>query len=557
MMNKKRFFTLLLSCLASSSVWADGITTRASVANFGLQANADSFASRQAISQNGRYVVFQSLANDIDLNDRNNVFDIFVHDQWAKQTQRISVSSLGEGNADSTQAVISDNGRMVAFTSFASNLSEGDVNGVSDVFLYDRFTAILTNLTQAGDGASSNPMLSADGQRVVFESTATNLAEGDTNAASDIFLYDVATAQISRISTDSAGIEADNASYKPSISNDGSRIAFQSLASNLVLNDTNDKADIVFVDLNTGERRIVSVTNDGTPANNHSYAPMISGSGLHVVFDTDASNLYLNDTNGFSDVVFYDLTTNQLTRMSFGDGGEPNFNAVLPSISDTGLFINYESAANNLIKGDDNTVVDVFRVNRSNGERKMLSVASSGEAANFSTFQLGNSMASEQCFTAFSSPATNLVDEDTNRSFDVFLHTEVLEAATFQTADEEGTTVALLNIPTVALATGQVYSVQLRWNGDVNDLSFELTNGQELAVGSPNNACSFVAQDASLVYVPVVNALAPTGEVVARYEVTLQINFTEEQVFKFALTNATLHPIPPTPTPEEPEAVTE
>ncbi|WP_353571194.1 hypothetical protein [Candidatus Albibeggiatoa sp. nov. BB20] len=542
-MNKKRLFILLLSCLTSSTVWADGITTRASVANEGLQANADSFASRQAISQNGRYVVFQSLADDIDLNDHNNVFDIFVHDQWQKQTQRISVSSLGEGNANSTQAVISDDGRMVAFTSSASNLSEGDINAVSDVFLYDRFTAILTNLTQIGDAASSNPMLSADGQRVVFESKASNLVVGDANSVSDIFLYDVSSAQISRISTDSVGVEANNASYKPSISNDGARIVFQSLASNLVLNDTNEKADIIFTDLNTGERRILSVANDGTLANNHSYAPMISGSGLHVAFDTDANNLFANDTNGFSDIVFYDLTTNQLARMSFGFDGEPNYNAVLPSISDSGLYINYESAASNLIEADDNTVVDVFRVNRSNGERKILSISSDGTANNFSTFELGTSIASEQCFTSFSSPATNLVDEDNNKSFDVFLHTEVIEAATFQTVDEEGVTVALLNVPSIALSTGQVYSVQLRWGGDIEDLSFELNGGEELAVGSANNACSFVAQDASLVYIPVVNALAPTGEVVARYEVTLQISLTEEQVFKFVLVRAVQHPV--------------
>jgi len=386
-------------------------------------------------------------------------------------------------------------------------------------------------------------MLSADGQRLVFESSASNLVAADVNAMSDIFLYDVATAQISRISTDSAGVEANNASYKPSISNDGSRIVFQSLATNLVLNDSNEKADIVFVDLNSAERKVLSVANDGTLANNNSYAPMISGSGLHVAFDTDASNLFAADNNGFSDIVFYDLTSNQLARMSFGFDGEPNYNAVLPSISDSGLYINYESAASNLVENDDNTIADVFRVNRSNGERTKLSIASNAEAANFSTFELGTSIASEQCFSSFSSPATNLVNKDNNKSFDVFLHTEVLDAATFQTVEEEGVVVGLLNIPTVALPTGQLYSVQLRWAGDVEDLSFALNGGEELAVGSANDACSFVAQDASLVYVPVVNALTATGEVVARYEVTLQIQLTEEQTFTFALANATLHPL--------------
>jgi hypothetical protein len=542
-MNTKQLFILLLSCL-SIPVWADSITTRASVANLGLQANADSFISRQAISQNGRYIVFQSLANDIDLNDHNNVFDIFIHDQWLKQTQRISVSSLGEGNADSIQAVISDNGRMVAFTSYASNLSENDTNGVTDIFLYDRFTGTLTNITQLGNAASANPMLSADGQRLVFESAASNLVANDTNGVSDIFLYEVASTQMSRISTDSVGTEANNASYKPSIANDGSRIVFQSLATNLTLSDSNEKADIVFVDLNTGERKLLSMANDGTQANDHSYAPMISGSGQHVVFDTDASNLFDNDNNGFSDIVFYDLSTNQLARMSFGLDGEPNFNAVLPSVSDSGLYINYESAASNLVDSDNNTVVDVFRVNRANGERKMLSIASNGDAANFSTFQLGNSMASEQCFTAFSSPATNLVNEDDNKSFDVFLHTEVAEAAVFRTVEEsEGVIVGLLNIPAVALPTGQLYTAQLRWAGDLENLFFEISGGNELTAGSTNSTCSFVAQDASLLYLPIVNLLTPSGEVADRYEVILQINVTEQQTFTFSLINAIQHPL--------------
>lgn len=146
-MNTKQLLVLCLCCLGSQ-VGAEGITSRVSAANLGLEANADSFSSRQALSSNGRYIVFQSLADDIDLNDHNNKFDIFIYDQWRKQAQRISVGATGEGNGDSIQAVISDNGRMVAFTSFASNLAEADTNATSDVFLFDRFTAILTRIGQ-------------------------------------------------------------------------------------------------------------------------------------------------------------------------------------------------------------------------------------------------------------------------------------------------------------------------------------------------------------------------------------------------------------------------
>ncbi len=538
MMNTKQLFIFLL-CLIYSSAWASGSTSRVSVANTGLQANADSFASRQAITKNGRYIVFNSLANDIDLTDRNNVFDIFVHDRWLKQTQRINVGGLGEGNAHSIQAVISDDGRVVAFTSYASNLSANDVNGVADVFLYDRATSVLTNITELSDGTSMNPMLSANGQRLVFESKATNLIANDNNGVSDIFMYDAVTGQISRISTDSVGLEANNASYKPSISNDGLRVVFQSLATNLVVSDTNEKADIIFADLNTGERRIVSMSNTGIAADDHSYAPMISGNGQYVVFDTDANNLFENDTNGFADVALYDLTGNRLSRMSFGFDGEPNYHTVLPSISDSGDYISYESAASNLIAGDQYTVVDVFGISRTNGEQQILSVASDGSMANFSSFELGSSIANERCFTTFSSSATNLVSGDDNKSFDVFLRSNVVQAATFQAVDQNGVIQALLDIPTVVLPFGQVYSVQLRWDGDIEDLSFQLSAGQELEINHVNSSCSFVAQDASLLHIPIVHALTPTNEVAARYEVTLQI-VAEEQAFKFVLLNVSL-----------------
>jgi len=167
----------------------------------------------------------------------------------AQTTTRVSVdSSAVEANGPSSLPAVSADGRYVAFYSVASNLVPGDTNATGDVFLHDRQTGQTTRVSVDSAGGQSNgnsgvPSLSADGRFVVFHSVATNLVPGDTNAVADVFVHDRQTGQTTRVSVDSSGAEGNATSYLavvgPLISSDGRYVAFQSLATNLVPGDTN------------------------------------------------------------------------------------------------------------------------------------------------------------------------------------------------------------------------------------------------------------------------------------------------------------------------------
>jgi Ca2+-binding RTX toxin-like protein len=170
--------------------------------------------------------------------------------------KRISTSATGaEATGPSINAQFSPDGRFVVFESAASNLVAGDTNNAIDIFLKDLATGAISRVSTTAAGAqaeaasSYNAQISADGRFVVFESEASNLVAGDTNNQRDIFLKDLATGAISRVSTTAAGAQADSANYKAQFSVDGRHLIFESFARNFVTDDTNNTSDIFWVDL--------------------------------------------------------------------------------------------------------------------------------------------------------------------------------------------------------------------------------------------------------------------------------------------------------------------
>src|SRR5204862_2107304 len=137
-------------------------------------------------------------------------------DRLTGTTERVSVASGGtEGNDASLGFALSADGRFVAFQSDATNLVAGDTNGATDVFVYDRQTGMTERVSVASDGtqannASSYPVLSADGRFVAFDSAATNLVAGDTNGATDVFVHDRQTGATERASVASGGAQRTN-----------------------------------------------------------------------------------------------------------------------------------------------------------------------------------------------------------------------------------------------------------------------------------------------------------------------------------------------------------
>jgi Tol biopolymer transport system component len=227
-------------------------TTRVSVATGGTQANGDSFGPA-AISANGRYIAFGSSATNLVAGATSGVF---VRDRVGRTTTLVSVAT-GGAKASGAQPAISADGRYVAFASIASNLVAGDTNGIVDVFVRDRFARATTRVNISTLRAqtahtdidttredSTAPAISADGRYVAFLSGAGNLVARDTNAAGDAFVHDRVAGTTTRVSVATAGTQANQRSTDPAISADGRYVTFSSDASNLVAGDTNGTADV-------------------------------------------------------------------------------------------------------------------------------------------------------------------------------------------------------------------------------------------------------------------------------------------------------------------------
>jgi Tol biopolymer transport system component len=193
--------------------------------------------------------------------------------------------------------------------------------------------SIASNASQA-DGNSHSPSISSDGLFVAFISEATNLVSDDTNEVEDVFVHDRTTGFTQRVSIASDGSEADDESITLSLSANGSFAAFGSSATNLVFNDTNDAIDIFVHDLDTGVTDRVSVASNGAEANDDSFYVDISSDGRFVAFMSVATNLVLTDTNQKSDIFVHDRQTGITERVSVSSNGiqangEPIFSCMI------------------------------------------------------------------------------------------------------------------------------------------------------------------------------------------------------------------------------------
>lgn len=425
--------------VAASPRWP-GQTVRASVSSDGAQGDGRSIVP--AISGDGRYIVFSSDASNLVPGDTNGFEDVFVHDRVTEQTTRVSAASSGtQGNHHSSSPVMSADGRYVAFVSAASNLVPGDANLDWDVFLHDRHTAVTTRVNVAYDGSEANGLgeslaITADGRYIAYSSSATNLVPDDTNGMWDVFVYDRVTAVTSRVSG-GGGAQPNGSSRLPAISADGHLVAFRSLANNLVSGDTNGTDDVFVYDRRTGHTRRVSVAGDGTQGNDASLSTAISADGRYVAFGSRASNLVAGDDNGTQDIFVHDLQTRQTSRVSVSSAGtQANNISSAPSISADGGYVAFRSVASNLAAGDTSGQEDIFVHDRQSGETTRISQASAGADANAPSSM--PSISADARFIAFESSASNLLPADSNGVRDVFVVGGVLVSPTTITVPAAG-----------------------------------------------------------------------------------------------------------------------
>lgn len=349
----------------------DRLTNRVeliSVSTSGEQGNEE--PSRPSMSPDGRYVVFSSKATNLVNHDINLVQDVFLRDRLTGVTELISLTDTGgQGNKDSftRRPAISADGRYVVFYSQADNLTDDeDVLGYFDIYLRDRVLKTTVRLTEGwngdeADGDSQYPTISADGLWVAFYSSATNLVKADTNGKIDVFLYSLESGETQRVSVSSSGEQGNDDSDLAAISGDGQYVAFFSLASNLVISDTNEASDIFVHALASGETMRISVDSLGSQAEGDSDVPAISADGRYVTFYSYAENLAADDDNGYEDVFRHDRLTGETMRVSVGVFGEQGNNSSMCSaISGDGQVAAFYSFATNLVPEDTNNQVDVF-----------------------------------------------------------------------------------------------------------------------------------------------------------------------------------------------------
>lgn len=262
------------------------------------------------ITDNGRYVVYSSIDNVIPQQSDGNGFDtdVFWYDTVTAQIQLISGSLDGssQGNSDSQDAHVSNDGNWVVFSSQASSLRPDDTGGGSwQIFLRDIAADQLYLLTTdangvVGNGESVSPEMSADGHYVVFSSNASNLVAGNATG-NNVFLKDLWTGNFRVVNVSDAGIVVPGA-YHAEMTPDGRYVVFESASPGLVTDGiSNGMTQIYVKDMVNGQISLVSTNLQGQPSSTGASAAHISDDGQYIVFSTRAA-LLAEDTNAYEDV---------------------------------------------------------------------------------------------------------------------------------------------------------------------------------------------------------------------------------------------------------------
>ncbi len=295
-------------------------------------------ANNLAASADGQFVVFDSAADNLVTNDTNGMRDVFLYDSING-----TISAITHGDAASANADISADGNIIVFESSATDL-DGATGGQTEIFQYNKTSGTMTMITD-GNGDSTNAAVSADGTKIAFESFATDVTTNvvvDTNSAKDVFLYN-GTA-ISMISINNAGNDSGSGtSSNADVANNG-YVAFQSTSNNLVSSDTNGGVDVFLYD-NTD---LIKINNGDI-----SLSPSISANGELIAFQSK--------TGTISDIVIYNSTSQNYTNITNG-----NISSTLPNITSGGEYISFQSQASNLVTGG-NTNSDIYSYKISDG----------------------------------------------------------------------------------------------------------------------------------------------------------------------------------------------
>lgn len=405
---------------AAGPAQAAGATTR--ISSTGSGAAGDELSEAPWATADGRYVGFSSSADNLVPNDTNFTEDVFLRDQTTGKTERISVATNGaQAQYPSQRPRISADGRYVVFDSFAPNLVPGDTNGLTDVFLRDRQTQTTVRISVGASGQQANgssywASISPDGRYVAYTSDATNLTAANTGGYADVYLLDRQTGSLTLVSKSAAGTVGDGNSQTPVVSADGRYVAFESQADNLVTGDTNGAMDVFVKDMTTGAVQLVSVTNSGQEfagggSTGDGVDMGMSADGRYVSFVGQAANanaqLYVRDR-----------VANTTKLVSVGADGNPgNYATYEGSISPNGQYVAFDTGSTNIVAGAP-FYFDTYVRNLVTGTTTLASVTWTGAPITESTGELAMSNVGV-CFQSY---ADNVVPDTVGRIGQIYFH---------------------------------------------------------------------------------------------------------------------------------------
>lgn len=384
--------------------------------------------SGRAMSSDGRFVAFTTSATNLGYTDNNTVDDVFLRDRLNGTTICLSANGTKTGNKSSDYASVTPDGRWVVFGSWASDLVGIDNNNAKDIYRWDTTTSTLDRINLASGGALANNdsdrgSLTPDGRWLCFGSRASNLDPLKTNTGWDVFVRDLQYDTVAVVSTSTGGVLGNGWSLDPTISDDGRYVAFRSAATNLGGTDTGQHDDVFLKDLQTGVLVRLSNSTTGGESNGDSVTPHVTGDGRFVFYCTAATNVVAHDTNGVRpDIIVYDVAAGTSSFADVNAAGKlSDQGAIEPSPSRDGRYCSFSSEATNLDPLFPNyTTQHIFVRDLVQNRTVAEDLDASFALANGSSGQ--SSLSDDGKLVAFLSYGSNLVSGDTSTMiYDVFL----------------------------------------------------------------------------------------------------------------------------------------
>ena len=406
----------------------------------------------------------------------------------AGETAALGVDGMkANGDSHVNREAFSDDGRLLVFRTYATNLSTDDAAEPfsSDIYLRDLDIGATTLVSRASgtagakqNGSSFAPAVAGGANVVAFESNASNLDAADTGTGIgdyDIFVRELDTGLTTLVSRASgaAGAVGSLSSHSPSISADGRYVAFASGATNLSPDDTSSDADVYVRDRQANTTILVSRATGaaGAKANAHpSNFPSISADGRYVAFASNGNNLVPGDTNGVTDIFVRDLQTDTTTLVSRADGPAgalADGTSANPAISADGGQVAFESDAGNLDGADTDSSRDVYVRDVGAGTTTLASRATGPAGADGNGISYFPSISADGDVVGFDSEATNLSPDDPSPGIDYYVRD--LGAATTTLASRAGG-------PAGAKANGTVFEGGLSADGTLAVFASTATN---------------------------------------------------------------------------------